>query len=144
MGMPIRAERQAPPPPSALGLAWPSSEDERSGAEQSPGSAANDPKRAEQCQPAPRTLMDLWADGDVPEPSATALGLVAWTTDDHGPGATYQLLLATAVTVLERETAGDEARRGADAMKSLYNAGLTGALTFKGKVDRPNEARPFA
>jgi len=161
-----RAEQQASPPSSMAGLAWPSSGDEPSGAEQSPAAAATDPKRAEQSQSRPisrksdlpdeyldfsgggwippRALIDLCADGEIQAPSETAAGMVAWTTEERGPAAAYQLLLATAITILEREIARQGSGYGASAIEHLVEAGRDGVLALIGAAERPNEARPFA
>ena len=164
--MPIN-ERQAEQPgpqPSIAGLAWPSSGDEPSGAGLSPAHPAAEPKRAGLSHPIsskdalpaeylvvtgggwvpPRDLMDLCADGKITAPSATALEMVSWVADDGGPAATYQLLLATAITLLEQESIARKTVRYATAISQLVDAGRDGVLALVGAADRSNEARPFA
>ena len=167
--MPIneRQAEQPAPPPHLSGLAWPSSGDAPSRAEQPPQDGASETSRAGQStvirnrrdvpdgyldvtggwtpdQAIPLTLMDLCADGRIPEPSATALDRVVWTTDQKGPAATYQLLLATAITLLEQESVARNTVRRAASIAQLVEAGRDGVLALKGAADRAGEARPFA
>ncbi len=139
--MPINQPDAAPAPP-VQGLRWPGHGDEPSRAGQSLPADYLDVSGGG-WRPA-QDLMDLCADRRIPDPSESALEVVGWTTEKEGPAAVYQLLLATAITVLERNGAGPESRRGAEAVAHLHGAGLQGVLFLKGAADRPNEARPFA
>ena len=57
----------------------------------------------------PTTLMDLCADGLIPEPSAQALELVGLSPDADcsAPWEKAQLLIAAAMTICQEETRDD-------------------------------------
>ena len=193
--MPIN-EHQAelPAPPRSIpGLAWPSSGDETSGAEQSPAGKAAEPNRAGESQPRrfpgngpvsdphnlpdgyldvsgcwtpdePSSLMDMLVNEQIPQPSQEALDLVGWDSVQqlalrHQVTAPYKLLIASAITLLQRDEQINGVLSTAAVVDELKTACHRGAMVFASKewresgrpiaesipiVRRPNEARRFA
>ena len=165
MGMPRRHEQQASAP-SDLGQARPDTGDEQSGAEQSPA-IRNKEDVPDGClevsggwvpyEPPP-SLMDLCADGEIPEPSAAAKARTGLASGERGPTATYKTLIATAMTMLE--DGGYEGMEAHWTMAHLENACRRGVDLMRDRgpsqsclqkvrdklpvVRRPNEARRFA
>ncbi len=86
------------------------------------------------------TLMDLCADGVIPEPLTMALRNVRFDPRADGPIVTVQLLIATAITVMELERDDCDSDAAMAAIYDLRSAGCFATEAFAG--EREPEPQP--